>query len=123
MITVTKQEVANYLGVNEGDLPSNIEKLILISGTLVNHSILNNYNGTTEHDNVIKQAICAQVDYFNAEGMGDNPVKSYTNDDISITYEDSKGNKGTLCTTARIFLNSKNLLYRGGIRKDEPYML
>ena len=42
MITVTKQEVANYLGVNERDLPSNIEKLILISGTLVNHSIFNN---------------------------------------------------------------------------------
>ena len=123
MITVTKQEVANYLDVSEGDLPSNIEKLILISSTLVNHSIFNNYRGTVEHNNVIKQAICAQIDYFNTEGLGDNPIKSYTNDDISITYEDSKGNKGTLCTTARIFLNSKNLLYRGGIKNNESYML
>lgn len=118
----TKTDLANYLGVNENDLPSESGTYISRASEMVCIAMKSNYNPTNpEHVEAAKLATCAQCKEWVDRGsttVMDNNIASYSLGELSVTYAnnsntDNTQKTNTLSYDAIRYLNYKHLLYRG----------
>lgn len=118
----TKTDLANYLGINENDLPSEAETYISRASEMVCIAMRNNYNpNNAEHVEAAKLAVCAQCKEWVDRGgttVVDNNIASYSLGELSVTYannsnQDTTPKTNALSYDAIRYLNYKHLLYRG----------
>jgi len=118
----TNADLATYLGVVVGDLPSDSQRLLNRANELVKQITLSNIDETNEnHMEAAKLAVCAQVEYWQSMGettalSGD--VKSFSIGNFSVDYgggggSGSSSNTNQVASRTRNYLNQQGLLYRG----------
>lgn len=107
--------LANYLGVQITDLPSNVETLMDRAEELIEYVIVGNLDtDDSEQVEAVKNAKYAQVEYWlndNQEAEFSGGIKSYTAGKIQVTYQDS--GRPQLAPRAYRTLFKAGLLYRG----------
>ncbi len=123
----TKDDIIAFTGKTIDTLPNNIDMLISRASDLITNSIIAEIK-SPDHDEALKLATCAQVEYMFTAGTQDvngRQIKAYSAGSTSVTYADD-GPKRPLCPLARSYLNKQALLYRGvrttirwGERSDE----
>lgn len=119
----TKSDLAEFLGVNESDLPSEAGTYISRASEMVCIAMRNNYNpNNAEHVELAKLAVCAQCREWVDRGSmtsTDGDISGYTLGDLSVTFatknnEDTTSQKAnTLNADAKRYLNHRHLLYKG----------
>lgn len=109
----TTTDLAEYLFVTEDNLPADAERLLARASELVGSLVKRNYDSTVAaHVEAVKQATCAQVEYWLEVGeVFDNNVQSETHSKVSTTW--FAGGKSELAPRARRFLLDAGLLYAG----------
>ena len=113
MTYATTTELAEYLGVQEADLPDNADKILDKIAVLLNYHTLDRINGDTEE--AAKQATFYQYDWF-AEVGESGLIQNL--DSLSIgEFSISKGGNGQsipeLAPRAKQVLFLEGLLNRG----------
>lgn len=113
-IYATSEELAEYLG---GDTP-NSERLLKRASEFIYYLVYRNIRPSNpSHLQAVKQATCAQVEYWLEAGeataiMGG--FKSFSLGDLSMDFgENNKGTASSLSSRAQYYLNLEGLLYRG----------
>lgn len=113
----TKQDLAEYMGKQENELPSGVEILIKRASEMICIAMRNNFKSDNPaHIEVVKLATCAQCqDWIEREvsAVANNNVASFSLGDLSITYSDVDKYANKLCATTVRYLNSRYLLYKG----------
>lgn len=119
MAYATTTDLAEYLGVTVGELPSDAERLLDRASELVEHAMFNNYDSSiTEHVEAAKKATCAQVEFWNNIGEGTaivgRNIEGYKSGDLSMSFgKGSNSSVDKLSSRATLHLGRHGLLYRG----------
>ena len=114
---VTAAEVSTYLEKQLSDLPSDINRLIKRAGDQIYSYVKRNYDSTNaEHVLAMKNAVCAQVEFFieftETSAISGNGINSFSGGSISVSYNSSTaGSK--LSSRAKQYLNDQGLLFKG----------
>lgn len=113
MIYATTTELADYLGVSVGSLPSNAAKLLERASELMDFVTLNRIESTDTEDVAnAKKATCAQVEFwFQVNHESDIIGNSFNG--MSMGNLSLNGKFNTLAPRARRFLQLGGLYYRG----------
>lgn len=113
----TLQDLADYMGKKEEDLPKGTNIMLRRASELVGIAMRNNYNPNYEsHKEAAKLAVCSQCqDWIENElsPVSDKHISSYSLGELSVTYSDVDKFSNKLCKTAVRYLNHKCLLYKG----------
>lgn len=125
MAYVTASQVADYMGIPVGDLPSNINKLINDAEDFLNCITLDRIQTRlidpdtgdfreAKDKELIMKAAAAQIEYWintDIESDIEGQVESFTVGKFSMKY--AKGGKPVLAPRANRFLFLTGVLYRG----------
>jgi len=119
MAYATKSELADYLGVDTGDLPSDdeVERLLDRASELIDHFTLNRIDTEdSDHEEAARKAVCAQYEYW-AE-LGDELGIMAKINSISIgSFSVSGGSEGAkfdqLADRAKQSLDKVGLRFSG----------
>lgn len=119
----TKSDIAEYIGQNEDDLPSDVGVYISRASEMVCIAMRTNYNpNNAEHVALAKLAVCAQCKEWIDRGSTtviDSDIASYSIGDLSVTYANNNSNENTVAKSNTLnsdairYLNYKHLLYKG----------
>lgn len=95
----TTAELADYLGVDEADLPSDASRLLDRASEVVDYLTLNRVD-TDDIDNLqaAQKATCAQVEFWIENGEGaefQGNVKSYSIGKTSVTFASGSDGGGS----------------------------
>lgn len=122
-IYATKEELANYLGLENIDqLLEDAERLLKRASELVYSLSYGNIINTNEnHLEALKLATCAQVEYWNEiseqSAIVGQKVNSFSIGDISMNFGNdmSLGDQSNskVAPRASRYLNDQGLMYRG----------
>ena len=128
----TTTQVATFMGIDAGDLPTDIDKLIRDASFLMDYVTLNYIQDyyiesssftDTNIEEYVKNATCAQIEYWielgdaSSDIIGNTPA-SFTVGNFSVDYgkgtpEGLSQGAESLSTRARRYLLLAGLLYRG----------
>ena len=138
MSYATPEQLAEYLGVDEGDLPPGSQRQLNRASELIDTVTLARYNPATADPLVIERVVratCAQVEYWQSGEHGesvaiDGAISSYRAGSVSVAYAGATGAGSApgsgLTSRARdaLFLagllNSAVAIAGGGDGLDEP---
>lgn len=113
----TIEDLVEYTGKTEEELPKNVEILLKRASEMIQISMRNNYNPENEkHVEVVKLAVCAQCQNWienELSAVSDNNIASYSLGELSVTYSNADKLSNSICMTASRYLNSQYLLYKG----------
>lgn len=113
----TKQDLAEYMGKKEEELPSGIEIMIHRASEIICIAMRNNYNPENiEHVESAKLAVCSQCqDWIEREvsAVSNNNISSFSLGELSITYSSVDNFSNKLCVTASRYLSKNHLLFKG----------
>lgn len=113
----TKNDVAEYMGKQVGEMPSGIDVLIKRASEIVCIAMRQNYDPSNEeHVEAAKLAVCAQCQNWietEVSAVSNNNIASYSLGELSITYSDVDKYSNKLSATAVRYLNYKHLLFKG----------
>ena len=118
-VYATEAQLAAYLGVDVGDLPTDAERQLTRASEMVKQATLNNIDEDNEdHVEVAQLATCAQVEYWISQGedMSTSPgYKKLKIDKFEVEFSGSGGSANTrqLATRAKNYLSDYGLMYRG----------
>lgn len=116
MSYATVEQVANYIGLDDEDLPSNLSNMIERAGELIDYFTLNRSQyaqGKTAE--VVAKAVSAQVQYWLE--VGEEIAITGSPDSFSIGPMSVDGKLPTLAPRARHLLLLEGLLSKGLRRK------
>lgn len=109
-VTVTKNNLSDYLGINLAELPDFAERLIDRAKEIITLHILN-FNETSEEIAAVRNAVCAQVEFFLETDESHDILGGFN--EFSVSGFSAKGKIGPLAPRARRFLFLNGLLYAG----------
>ena len=113
----TKADLAEYLYVDELDLPENAERLLMRASEFIQQVTIGNIdNSNLKHLEALKLATCAQVEYWNTIGETVAAgINSFSLGDLSMDVSKSglASPSASLSSRSRGYLNEQGLMYRG----------
>lgn len=123
-VYATNADVATYLGIVVGDLPSDITRLLARASELIYHSTMGKVDDTDDgHLEACKLATCAQIEYWlelsESISISSTGAKSLSIGSFSIDFGSGSGNGSggsasiTIATRTKQYLFDEGLLYRG----------
>lgn len=120
-VYATTTQLAEYLGIDIGDLPSDATRLLQRASELIKQVTLNNIDETDTTDmEYAELATCAQVEYWITDGESisiSHGVAKYKLGEFQIDYNmGSTGdstNRNQLSTRSKNYLDDGGLTYRG----------
>lgn len=110
MAYATKADLARYLGVNESDLPADVERLLERASELIDEATMGRID-VTKHADVAKLAVCAQYEYWRE--VDETLDVTGAPESFSVSDFSMQGRMATLAPRARRHLLLSGLLYRG----------
>lgn len=113
----TKNDLAEYMGKSEEELPKGVEVVVKRANELICIAMRNNYNpNNVEHIEAAKLAVCAQCqDWIEREvsGVSNQNIANFSLGELSISYADAEKFSNKLSVTSARYLNHKHLLFKG----------
>lgn len=112
MSYATLEDLAEYLAVAEGDLPSDSERLLKRASELVEYAIM----GRSGDEETLKLATCAQVENWIQMSESNAIAGGYKQLEIgtfSVEFSDNSTTTMQLAPRTRMYLNKAKLMYRG----------
>lgn len=127
----TQQNVADFMGIALGELPSNIDKLIFDAQDLIDYITFNRLEGyitggVIDDDDLadpVKYAVCAQIEYWIATSessdISGTPISGYSLGTLSVQLGGASGGIGSIggggAVAPRVYryLTHTGILYRG----------
>lgn len=127
----TSTDVAAFMGITIGELPSNITKLINDAQDLIDYITFNRLEGyitggVIDDDDLVdpvKYAVCAQVEYWittsDSEDISGTPISGYSLGTLSVNMGGASGGTGSIggggAVAPRVYryLTHTGILYRG----------
>lgn len=119
MVYATKADLADYIGVEETNLPVDAERLLERASELMDAAALGRIDpNNAEHIEVVKKATCAQVEFWVQAGEQQDvagPIEGYRIGGVQIQYGSGESRVGptVLAPRAKRYLFMSGLLYRG----------
>lgn len=127
----TATDVAAFMGISVGELPSNITKLINDAQDLIDYITFNRLEdyitgGVIDDDDLVdpvKNAVCAQIEYWietsSSSDISGMPISGYSIGTLSVQLGGASGGTGSIggggAVAPRVnrYLTHTGLLYRG----------
>lgn len=115
MAYATTSELADYLDVNEADLPDDASRLVERAAELVDYMTFNRIDtDDADHETAARKATCAQVEWWidNNDELGlKTMVQSYSSGGYNVSFSES--GLPELSPRGKRYLNAQGLLYTG----------
>lgn len=111
----TTEQLAEYLHINEGDLPDNAERLLERASELIDYYTLNNIDEeNTDHMKSAKKATCAQYEWWAETGDEFGLMGKVSSMSVgSFSYSAARNSLPKLSPRAQHYLFLEGLLYTG----------
>lgn len=116
----TKEELQEYLHVNDGCLPPDVERMLDRATEDINHFTLDNITDSDAHQTAAKNATMAQVEFWLETGdelNANGNLKSIKVGNFSASYGSTQGSGSSsqmvLAPRAERFLQAEYLLFAG----------
>ncbi len=126
-VYVTEAQLAAYLGIDVGDLPTDVERQLTRASEMIKQATLNNIDeDNTDHMEIAQLATCAQVEYWINQGEDISTSPGYKRlkiDKFEVEFNGSGSDSGSantrqLAPRAKNYLSDYGLMYRG-VRLNE----
>jgi hypothetical protein len=131
VVYATAADVAAFMGITEGELPSNIAKLITDAQDLIDYITFNRLELYIVDDVIddedlvdpVKYATCAQIEYWintsDASDITGAPISSYALGTLKVQFGGASGGTGSIGGSGLVaprvnrYLSHTGLMYRG----------